>query len=93
MMPAIWIYEPKIPLNGRMSTNAPSVRISSSLKEVSEQEDLSTAARSQKKCGMTVPAQKDNWSTRRVCKRAWMQEKNQDPATRMIHSSSLMVVV
>lgn len=61
----------------------PAVKITKWLREVSEQDNLSRAARSQKKWGIVWSAQKDSRARRRVCKRAQTHAMTQDPATSM----------
>ena len=92
-MVPIRTYEPKMILRGTMKSIPPSVKMTSSLMEMSEQLVFRRAGRSQKKLGMVFSAQKDSWTKRRVCNRAWIQQKNQDTATSEMHSSCLMTVV
>ena len=92
-MVPIRTYEPKMLLRGKMNSIPPSVKMTSSLMEMSEQLIFRRAGRSQKKLGMVFSAQKDSWTKRRVCNRAWIQQKNQDTATNETHSSCLMTVV
>ena len=62
------------------------MKITNSLREVSEQVNFKRAVRSQKKWGMLLSAQKDSRDRRRVCSKAWTQEKNQDPAASKTHT-------
>ena len=80
-------------LRGRMKSNPPSVKITSLLREMSEQLNLRRAVRSQKKLGMVLLEQKDTQIKRRVCSRAWTQQNNQDPATKETQTSFLMTVM
>ena len=61
------IYKPRILLKGRMKSNPPTVKMTSSLREVSEQLNFRRAVRSQKKWEIVLSAQKDSWTKRRVC--------------------------
>ena len=60
---------------------------------MSEKDSLRRVARSQKKWGIMLSAQKDRGARRRVQVRALAQERSQDPANRHRHSSPLMMVV
>ena len=71
----------------------PTIKMTSSLMEVSEQLNFRRAAGSQKKWEMVFYALKDSWTKMRVCNRAWIQPRNQDPAAKETHSSCLMMVL
>ena len=66
MVAPMWPYEIKMHTSGRTMTATPTVKMASSLRDVSEQESFSRAARSQKKWGIVWSAQKDSWVRRRV---------------------------
>ena len=66
--------------------------MTSSLREGSEQLNLRSILRLQKKWRMVWSIHKDNWTKRRVSNRVWIQQRNQDPA-KETHSSCLMMVL
>ena len=89
----IRIDEHKILLKGRMKSVPPTGKMRISLRDLSKQLNFRRAAGSQKKWGMMLSAQNDSWTKRRVCNRAWIQQRNQDPATKETHSTCLMMVL
>ena len=93
MLAPIRTYEPKIALSGKEVSRPPSIKITNSLMEVSEQVIFKTAVKSQKKWGMALSAQKDRRDRRRVCNSAWTQEKNQDPTNSKTQKPALMMVL
>ena len=93
MMAPIRIYEPKIIAKGTNKSIPPSRKMTSSLREVSEQLSFRSTVRSQKKWVTTLLAQKDNQTKRSVCNRALLQWTIQEAATSSTHSPSLMMVV
>lgn len=75
MLALMWTYEPKIALSGEKVRRTSLMKITNSLREVSEQVIFKSAVNLQKKWGMLLSAQKDRWDRRRVCNNTWTQEK------------------
>ena len=93
MMAPIRIYEPKTMAKGKNKSIPPCVKMTSSLREVSEQLSFRSTVRSQKKWVTVLLAQKDSRTKRSVCNRATLQEMIQEAATNSTHRPSLMMVV
>ena len=74
-------YEARMHTNGVIMIRAPSVRITTSLRCVSEQESLRRGVTSQKKWGMALSAQKESRAISRVCKSISRLAVTHDPVT------------
>ena len=79
-------YEARMQTNGVIMIRAPSVRIITSLRCVSEQESLRRGVTSQKKWGMALSAQKESRAISRVCNRTFKLAMIHDPVTSRVQS-------